>query len=117
MVTCSRYLFLTIIMSGSPLVPLFKLDAVEIAGGTVAFKGKADHRYYVQCQARRKQGTVAFIDIMLARDEPFEGRVWITVTSERVPDVLLPWPTLSLANRGTHCVDDDEMTVSQVFNC
>ena len=54
---------------------------------------------------------------MLTRDEPLEGSVWITVTSKRMPELLLPWANLSLANQGTDCVDDDEMTVSQVFNC
>ena|ERR1700730_4380742 len=97
--------------------PLYRLDAASSIIGIVLLKAKANHRYYIRCQASRKPGTIAFVDATLIKESggPMEGNLWTTVT--RKPNQVVPLSSLWIEDRGTECVVDPNMVVSHIINC
>lgn len=104
-------------MSQAPLQPLYRLDASSAIIGIVLLKAKANHRYYIRCQANRKPGTIAFVDATLTKERggPMEGNVWTMVTYK--PNQVVPLSSVLMEDRGTECVVDPDMAVSHFINC
>lgn len=92
---------------------LYKHDAVEVFHGDTAFKTRAHHRHYVQCQAIPKNGTIAFVDITMSPG-PLGHKVWAMVTHKPNKEVRLS--SLTLENHGTECVEDPDLAVSRNIN-